>query len=126
VFLHASELGLLLLAVRAAISQALRTQVLREEGWVELGHDILQDAELQVSVLNHFLVILLVEVSLILEPVELTLVLLLLFFDLLLVLLALLLDVLAEFVCLYLHVGELLPVVLLQLLHLLLVPQAFN
>jgi hypothetical protein len=126
VLLHASQLGLLLLAVRAAISQALRTEVLREEGRVELGHDVLEDTELQVSVLNHFLVILLVEVSLVFEPVELTLVLLLLFFDLLLVLLALLLDVLAEFVCLYLHVGELLPVVLLQLLHLLLVPQPLN
>ena len=126
VLLHASQLGLLLLAVRAAISQALRTQVLREEGRVELGHDVLQDTELQVSVLNHFLVILLVEVSLLLKPVELSLVLLLLFFDFLLVLLALLLDVLTEFVGLDLHVGELLPIVLLQLLHLLLVPQAFN
>jgi hypothetical protein len=71
-------------------------------------------------------VILLVEVSLLLKPVELSLVLLLLFFDFLLVLLALLLDVLTEFVGLDLHVGELLPIVLLQLLHLLLVPQAFN
>ena len=124
--LHASQLGLFLLAVRAAISEALRTQVLREEGRVELGHDILQDSELQVSVLHHFLVILLVEVPLLLEPVELTLVLLLLFFDFLLVLLALLLDVLAEFVGLYLHVGELLTVVLLQLFHLLLVPQPLN
>jgi hypothetical protein len=71
-------------------------------------------------------VILLVEVSLLLKPVELSLILLLLFFDFLLVLLALLLDVLTEFVGLDLHVGELLPIVLLQLLHLLLVPQAFN